>query len=185
MRYLLFVILFISFAVNSLEYGVEYSKHKTQMEWKGVSHAKYDFNLKSLGLIVYHESGFGVRAAYGRARSTLPQQGAAHPDLIIHLDTAVDLEVLYRHTLYGKTMAYWGVGYYWDHLPISSNISEYTHDDWDNGWGWTIGLEHRMHKYLSATFNIKRRSVVGPSWKHNGALGSTHNSIGLGLKVVF
>lgn len=168
-----------------IEFGVEYSKHRTQMEWKGISHAKYDFNLKSLGVVAYHDSGFGVRTAYGRARETLPQQGAAHPKIIIELKTAVDLEFLYRHTLYGKTMMYWGVGYYWDNLPITEVGTDYFKDDWDNGWGWTVGFEHKMHKHLSATFNIKRRSVVGPSWRHNGALGSTHNSIGIGLKAVF
>lgn len=182
-KYLL--LLLLSFNSYALEYALEISQSKTTMEWKGISNAKYNYNLKTLGAVIYHESGFGIRASYGRGRATLPQPGAALPDLIIELKSAVDLELLYRHTLYGNTMAYWGVGYFWDHLPITSNNSEYYKDDWDNGIGGSIGIEHRMNKHMSAFAAYRIRNIIGPSWKHNGALGSSHTSFGVGFKFIW
>jgi len=179
------LLLLLSFNLPALEYSLEFSQQKTTMEWKGISHAKYDYNLKTLGAVVYHDSGFGVRTSYGRGRATLPRQGAAIPHLVIELKSAVDLELLYRHTLYDKTSVYWAVGHYWDHLPITSTTGDYSKDDWDNGWGGSVGIEHRMSKHLSAFANYRVRGVVGSSSKHNGALGSSHTSYGVGFKVIW
>lgn len=182
---IIIALLFSSIAKADFEYSVEYASNFTTMEWKGVSHAKYDFKLKTLGFVVYHDSGFGVRTSYGRGAATLPRNGAALPSLIIELKSAVDLEVLYRHKLYGNTYAYWGVGYYWDHLPITQKGTDYYKDDWDNDLGWTVGLEHKMTDYLSVQAKYQRRSLVGASWKHNGGLGSKHDSFGVSIRYTF
>ena len=183
MKYLL--LLLLSFNLSALEYAVEISQSKTTMEWKGVSHAKYNYNLKTFGGVIYHDSGFGVRASYGKGRATLPQQGAVHDDLIIELESAIDLELLYRHTLYGDTMAYREVGYFCYHLPCISSTSAYTKDDHDNGVGGSFGLEHRMSKHTSAFVNYRVRNIIGPSGRHNGSLGSSHTSYGVGFKFIF
>lgn len=180
----LFAMLF-SFNAFALEYSLELAQSKTTMEWKGASHAKYDYRLKTIGLVVYHDSGFGLRTSYGKGRATLPQQGAVIPHLIIELKSAIDLEVLYRHNLYGETYAYWSAGYFWDHLPITSNKSDYYKDDHDNGVGASIGVEHKMTKWSSVFANYRVRNIIGPSGKHNGALGSSHAGYGVGIRFTF
>lgn len=175
----------LSFNSQALEYSLELAQNQTTMEWKGVTHAKYIYRLKTIGAVVYHDSGFGVRVAYGKGRATLPQPGAVLTDLIIELKSAIDLELLYRHKLYGSTYAYWSAGYFWDHLPITSNKNDYYKDDHDNGVGASIGLEHKMNKYSSVFANYRVRNIIGPSGKHNGALGSSHTGFGVGIRFTF
>lgn len=190
-KLLLLIITTISFQ-STAEFSVEFAKNFTEMEWKGASHAKYNYNLKTFGVVWYSDelkdsegSSIGIRAAYGRARPTLPQNGAALPKLIIELKHSADLELLYRHKLYGKTFSYWGIGYYWDNLPITKVDSDFYKDDWDNGFGWAAGLEHRMTKHSSVQATFRRRNVIGASQRHNGALGSSHNSIGVSIRYIF
>ncbi len=185
MKLILLLITLFSFNTSALEYSLEIAQSHTTMEWKGVSHAKYNYRLKTIGAVIYHESGFGVRTSYGKGRATLPQPGAAIPHLIIELKHAIDLEVLYRHNLYGETYAYWSAGYFWDHLPVTSNISDYYKDDHDNGVGASIGIEHKMNKYMSVFANYRVRNIIGPNAKHNGALGSSHTGYGVGIKFTF
>jgi len=185
MKLIALLMALFSFNAASLEYSLEIAQNQTTMEWKGVSNAKYVYRLKTIGAVVYHESGFGVRASYGKGRATLPNPGAVHTDLIIELKSAIDLELLYRHRLYGETYAYWGGGYFWDHLPITSNKNDYSKDDHDNGVGASIGIEHKMNKYSSVFANYRVRNIIGPNAKHNGALGSSHTSFGVGIKLTF
>ena len=183
----LIILLIALFSVNTsaLEYSLELAQGQTTMEWKGASHANYVYRLKTIGAVIYHDSGFGVRASYGRGRATLPQNGAAMPHLIIELKHAIDFEILYRHKLYGETYAYWGAGYFWDHLPITSTKSDFYKDDHDNGVGASIGIEHKMTKWSSVFANYRVRNIIGPNAKHNGALGSSHTGYGVGIKFTF
>ena len=181
---LLFIVTVLFSYSAHAEFALEFANNKTSMEWKGASHAVYNYNLKTIGLIYFHNE-IGVRLAYGRGRATLPDPGAVIPHLIMELKSAVDLELLYRHNLYGDTFAYWSVGYYWDHLPLTSTESDFYKDDWDNGVGVSIGLEHRMTKHLSVVANYKIRNIIGPAKSHSGALGSSHTSMGIGIKYIF
>ena len=181
-KYLLIILLF-SFTVNA-ETAIEFASNQTQMKWKGVSHAQYDYNLKTLG-VVYYDEDFGVRVAYGKARPTLPRNGAAIPHLIIELKHSIDVELLYRHNIYGDTYGHCGVGYYFDNFPITSTISDYTKDDWDNALGWFIGLDHKMTSRSSIQATFRHRAAVGAAQSHSGALGSSHNSAGISIRYIF
>ena len=185
MKIITLLIALLSLNSLALEYSLELAQSKTTMEWKGASHAKYDYRLKTIGLVIYHNSGFGLRTSYGKGRATLPRQGAAIEYLVIELKSAIDLEILYRHKLYGKTYAYWSAGYFWDHLPITSNKSDYYKDDHDNGVGASIGVEHKMTEWSSVFANYRVRNIIGANAKHNGALGSSHTGYGVGIRFTF
>ena len=182
---IILVLLLITSSAHA-ELALEVAQNKTQMEWKGASQAKYDYKLNTLGLVWFdNDSGFGARFAYGKGRKTLPQPGAAIPNLVIELKHSIDVEVLYRHILYGSTYAYYGLGYYFDNLPIEKLNSDYYKDDWDSGVGYMAGLEHRMNSYLSIQANIRKRASVGAAKSNSGALGSSHNSIGVSIRYIF
>tara|TARA_R100000541_G_scaffold58583_1_gene70007 strand:- start:70 stop:633 length:564 start_codon:yes stop_codon:yes gene_type:complete len=187
MKYL--VLLLFTFNVNAsffddVEYAVEYSRHQTQMEWKGASAAKFRFSLNQLGVVVF-KNDFGVRLVYGQGNATKPNLDGKHQDLFIHLKSAVDLEFLYRYKLYDKTFAYAGVGYYWQHVPISNFDDTFYKDDRDNDIGYTLGLDHKMNEHLSAQFVFHHYSRISASKNDRGAMGSTHNALGISFRYTF
>jgi opacity protein-like surface antigen len=182
MRALLLILISLKAASN--EYQLELAQNQTTMEWLGVSHAAYNYKLKTLGLIYYHDNNYGIRISYGSARATLPESGAAHPDLVIKLKHAVDFELLHRHEILKDFYLIAGVGHFADNFPIRKDGVEIK-NDWDRGLGYSLGLQHKLSDRLSIQYTYRERPDVGPSRLNNGALGSRHKSLGVSISYTF
>lgn len=175
------LVLLLSFTARA-EYAIEFASNQTMMEWKGISHALYKFDLKTIGL-VYFKNNFGARIAYGKARITLPEKGAAIDGLKIELKKSIDIELLYRYRLHQNTSIHFGIGYYMDNMPITSTKSDFRKNDWDRGMGWSITIDQKISKRLSLQLTTRKRASVGKS--NSDALGSSHNSIGVSIRYMF
>lgn len=178
MKYLLIALL--SFSTQA-EVSFELAHNKTQMQWLGISHAKYNYNLKTIGF-VWFDDDVGVRVSYGRGKNTLPNDGAAHKRFMVELKHAIDFEVLYRYELYDSIYVVTGLGYYMDNLPVTSNTDDYYHNDWDRGWGYSLGFDYKLNPHLSIQATYRVRADVGAAKDDSGALGSTHKSIGISFR---
>lgn len=174
------------YAVFADEWSAEYSHTKTSMKWKGASAADYRFNLSTIGVVYYNDNNIGVRAAYGKGDSALPEKGAMLPDIEVKLKYSYELELLYRYELIDDLYIYGGVSYFYQSLPIALKSDNYYAKDIDKGAGWSAGFSYKIYDnlYLDSFYRFYNRIGESPN-STTGALGSTHDGYGLAVRVVF